>query len=122
MVDVEGVFSIISIVLGVVNALSAYTHHYRIFLYASMLKIIIDLVRWNTPYRHYLVSKMCNKYIAYRIRRLSTNLTGECVICYNKIEKENIKLHNDSYHKTCLMTWLKQSASCPTCNLSILRH
>lgn len=76
-----------------------------------------DVLNGNHVQRTQIQNKL--KSIAYKNTR-----NTDCVICFERIKNKQlcVKLHNDDYHKKCLIKWFKQSNKCPTCNTNFLNH
>ncbi|KXS94170.1 hypothetical protein AC578_1514 [Pseudocercospora eumusae] len=52
----------------------------------------------------------------------STSVSGECPICYEKIESSFTTSCNHTFCRQCLKHWLRTSTTCPNCRAALCRR
>uniref|UniRef100_A0A914QX09 RING-type domain-containing protein n=1 Tax=Panagrolaimus davidi TaxID=227884 RepID=A0A914QX09_9BILA len=55
----------------------------------------------------------------------SSSPIGQCIICYSPLTQSNtyaITKCGHTFHKRCIMRWLKVSENCPTCRVDAVKY
>ncbi|GMR52544.1 hypothetical protein PMAYCL1PPCAC_22739, partial [Pristionchus mayeri] len=73
--------------------------------YSSIVATLNRYLKHRTIFRH----------IAQRYPRLEENSDELCIVCWERLEDARKLECGHAFHDWCLMWWLEQDASCPTC-------
>lgn len=63
-----------------------------------------------------------SKYSYVNVSEISNYESEKCLVCYDSIKKlDRVVVHDKihPFHETCIIPWIKNSSTCPTCRTKV---